>query len=327
MQAAEEVQIDTNLYSRQIGTFGLETMGKLIKMKVLIVGMRGLGVETAKNLILAGPASVTFYDPNPTTMKDLGANFYLTKEHVAAGTSRAEASCQMLRELNPYVKTNVLTNLSINDLENYSLVCYTENFDGIDNLIAADNFCRSKKIGFLLAETMGCAGYVFSDFGSSHVITDADGEPCKSFIVVSVSQEDEALVTVHEDKRHSFQEGDFVKFVEVEGMTELNNAEPYEITQVKGPFSFKIKVDSTKMGAYTRQGVVENIKVPKVQEYHSLEASVENPVASSKYGMLETPDLGNFGRSEQLHIAIRAVHKFQATHKRYPSAGDSAEIV
>ena len=51
----EEVKIDTNLYSRQIGTYGLEMMGKLVKMKVLIVGMRGLGVEIAKNLILAGP--------------------------------------------------------------------------------------------------------------------------------------------------------------------------------------------------------------------------------------------------------------------------------
>jgi ubiquitin-activating enzyme E1 len=30
-------------------------MGKLIKMKVLIQGMRGLGVEVAKNLVLAGP--------------------------------------------------------------------------------------------------------------------------------------------------------------------------------------------------------------------------------------------------------------------------------
>jgi ubiquitin-activating enzyme E1 len=230
MQATEEVQIDTNLYSRQIGTFGLETMGKLIKMKVLIVGMRGLGVETAKNLILAGPASVTFYDLNPTEMRDLGSNFYLTKEHVAAGTSRAEASLSQLQELNPYVKTNILDKLSIEDLENYSLVCYTENFDGIEHLIAANQFCRSKKVGFLLAETMGCAGYVFSDFGKAHIITDDDGEPCKSFIVVSISQEEEALITVHEDKRHSFQEGDFVKFVEVEGMTELNNAEPYEIT-------------------------------------------------------------------------------------------------
>jgi ubiquitin-activating enzyme E1 len=63
MEGKEPVQIDTNLYSRQIGTFGMETMGKLIKMKVLIVGARGLGVEAAKNLILAGPQSVTLYDP------------------------------------------------------------------------------------------------------------------------------------------------------------------------------------------------------------------------------------------------------------------------
>lgn len=63
MEHTQEVKIDTNLYSRQIGTYGMETMGKLIKMNVLIVGVRGLGVETAKNLILAGPASVTLYDP------------------------------------------------------------------------------------------------------------------------------------------------------------------------------------------------------------------------------------------------------------------------
>jgi len=43
-------------------------MGKLIKLKVLIVGMRGLGVECAKNLILAGPASVDIYDPTTVTI-------------------------------------------------------------------------------------------------------------------------------------------------------------------------------------------------------------------------------------------------------------------
>ena len=31
MESSGTDQIDTNLYSRQIGTFGLETMGKLIK--------------------------------------------------------------------------------------------------------------------------------------------------------------------------------------------------------------------------------------------------------------------------------------------------------
>lgn len=66
-------------------------MGKLVKMRVLIVGMRGLGVETAKNLILAGPQSVDIFDDEVTAVEDLGANFYLRQEHV--GTTRRDVAC------------------------------------------------------------------------------------------------------------------------------------------------------------------------------------------------------------------------------------------
>jgi len=34
--------------SRQIAVFGLESMGKLVQMDVLIIGMKGLGVEIGK---------------------------------------------------------------------------------------------------------------------------------------------------------------------------------------------------------------------------------------------------------------------------------------
>ena len=51
-------------------------MSKLVKMDVFIIGLRGLGVETAKNLILAGPRSVCLYDPDVVRINDLGANFY-----------------------------------------------------------------------------------------------------------------------------------------------------------------------------------------------------------------------------------------------------------
>lgn len=69
----------------------METMGKLIKMKVLIVGLRGLGVECAKNLILAGPASVDIFDPTIVKINDMGSNFYIKEEHVGK-VSRANAS-------------------------------------------------------------------------------------------------------------------------------------------------------------------------------------------------------------------------------------------
>jgi tRNA A37 threonylcarbamoyladenosine dehydratase len=38
---------------------GAETTAKLTQMKVLIVGLRGVGMETAKNLALQGAGAIT----------------------------------------------------------------------------------------------------------------------------------------------------------------------------------------------------------------------------------------------------------------------------
>ena len=69
-----EKKVDENLQSRTLLTFGLETLIKLSSMKVLIVGMRGLGVETTKNIILTGPGEVDIFDPSLVKINDLGCN-------------------------------------------------------------------------------------------------------------------------------------------------------------------------------------------------------------------------------------------------------------
>ena len=43
---------------------------------------------------------------------------------------------------------------------------------------------------------------------------------------------------------------------------------------------------------------VENVKVAKKMPFHAWEVSYKNPVGSSHFGMLETPDLAKFGRSD-----------------------------
>lgn len=268
----EEVKIDTNLYSRQIGTFGLETMGKLIKMKVLIIGMRGLGVEIAKNLCLAGPKSVTLYDPTQVTVADRGANFYIREQDVGT-TTRAEASVTMLRELNPYVQTNVLAEFTTEMVQEYNVICITENFWGTLKFMEINEACRTHKVGNIITECMGVAGYAFLDYGPEFIVTDKDGEATKQFIVSSIEQGETPTVHVHEDKRHSYQDGDFVKFVEVEGMPELNEAGAIEIFDTKA-YSFKLKLNTSTFGAYKRQGIVEDTKVAKkISFMNFLEAS------------------------------------------------------
>lgn len=48
-----------------------------MEMKVFIHGITGLGVEVAKNLILAGPKEVALFDDKIVALSDLSSNFYL----------------------------------------------------------------------------------------------------------------------------------------------------------------------------------------------------------------------------------------------------------
>ena len=68
--------------SRMIGAFGLDVIAKMVGMKVLIVGCKGVGVEVAKNAVLAGLHTLTIFDPEPATPRDLGTNFFLTEADV-----------------------------------------------------------------------------------------------------------------------------------------------------------------------------------------------------------------------------------------------------
>ena len=77
-------------FERQLMTFGIETMAKLMNMEVLVSGLRGVGIEAAKNLILLGVGSITIHDNAVVQVQDLGSNFYLSQEDVGNKT-RAEA--------------------------------------------------------------------------------------------------------------------------------------------------------------------------------------------------------------------------------------------
>ena len=127
-------EYDEDLVSRQLGVYGKETMGKLASLSVLIVGMRGLGVEVAKNLILAGPKRVDIIDPNAVEMCDLSANFYLEPEDEEK--QRDEACVSKLAELNSYVEVEVVSgDIDKELIDDYDVVVVTEIFDDVDEII------------------------------------------------------------------------------------------------------------------------------------------------------------------------------------------------
>ena len=96
--------IDEALYSRQLYVLGHEAMRRMQQSSVLIVGLKGLGIEIAKNVVLGGVKAVTLHDPQPVQLSDLSAQFFLREDDV--GKSRAGVTAPRLAELNQYVPVN-----------------------------------------------------------------------------------------------------------------------------------------------------------------------------------------------------------------------------
>lgn len=53
-------------------------------------------------------------------------------------------------------------------------------------------------------------------------------------MIASVTRDEHGIVTCLDETRHGFEDGDYVTLAEIQGMTELNNAEPRKITVVGG---------------------------------------------------------------------------------------------
>ena len=181
---------------------GKEALQALTKLRVLVVGCRGAGIEAAKNIVLLGPKSVCVWDPNPAKIEDLGCNFYLKESDVKAGTSRAAACEPELVELNPFSKVTTRSD-SFDDVfkdvkgKKYTIVivadllCLTKK-----QLVGLSEFCHAAGLVFLMALASGVTAALFSDFGPNHVITDIDGVPTNvcavnGLDVVTLNKDDE----------------------------------------------------------------------------------------------------------------------------------------
>ena len=76
-----DYNFNIDLYSRQLGIIDSDSMTKLTSMKYLIIGLRGLGIEILKNLILEGPQRVDIYDPNYINIYDIDSYSYKDKNN------------------------------------------------------------------------------------------------------------------------------------------------------------------------------------------------------------------------------------------------------
>ena len=326
----DKENLDTNLYSRQIGVYGIETMKEIIKLNIFIYGMRGLGIEISKNIILAGPKKVTIYDPNICKISDLTSNFYITKNDVKNNMRRDEVSIKKLSLLNPFVEIEIMKEKNINThLENniqekdskYDVVIISEFFPE-EEIKKINNLCRKNNIGFIYTVELGIFGFCFVDFGDNFCVKDENGKDPLSYCIKSISKEKPGIVTI-DTTAGKLQLGnkDKVIFKEIEGMTELNNCKPKNV-KVLSNNSFEID-DTSQYSEYISGGIVEEVKIPKIYNFKSLEERFEIPYTEEN---LPNPiDFSKESTNEIIHIGILALNKFYKEYNGLPELNNEKQ--
>ncbi|KAF9898243.1 hypothetical protein BX616_004294, partial [Lobosporangium transversale] len=262
MDVEKENVIDESLYSRQLYVLGHEAMKKMGTSNILIVGLKGLGIEIAKNVVLAGVKSVTLYDPAPVQLSDLSTQFFLTKEDV--GQPRDVVSRPRLAELNAYVPVRILEGeLTTDKLSQFKVVVVTET--SLEKQLEINEYTHVHGIHFISAEIHGLFASAFNDFGRAFHVVDVTGEEALSGMVAEISSDKEGIVTCLDETRHGLEDGDHVTFVEVVGMEALNGCAPRKI-KVLGPYTFSIG-DTSGLGTYVSGGLFQQVKMPKLVDF------------------------------------------------------------
>ena len=328
---SKDNNIYNNFYSRQIGTYGLETQKKIMKMNIFIYGLRGVGIETAKNLVLAGPKSLTIFDQNLAKINDLTSNYFLTEEDIKNNKRRDEACLSHLSELNPYVKLNIMENNDIiQDIKNklkepelkYDVIVITE-FLSKKQLIEIDDLCRNENIGFIASFEFGIYGFVFVDFGNDFTILDETGEEIKEYLIKDITKEKNGKVTINSELSGDIKltSKDLISFKEIKGMTELNNCKPMKIKINED----KIEIgDTSNFSDYISGGILFNVKVPKPLKFESFKERLEEPIKEGE-DYNDPLDWINPNIQEILRIGLLSLFDFFDKNGKLPEINKSED--
>ncbi|XP_043826790.1 ubiquitin-like modifier-activating enzyme 6 [Dromiciops gliroides] len=323
--SSESMEIDDALYSRQRYVLGDSAMQKMARSHVFLSGMGGLGVEIAKNIVLAGIKALTIHDTKQCQAWDLGTNFFICEDDVVNRRNRAEAILHHIAELNPYVHVtsssvplDETTDFSF--LKQYQCVVLTE--IRLPLQMKINDFCHAQypSIKFISTDVFGIWSRLFCDFGEEFEVLDTSGEEPKEIFISNITQANPGIVTCLENHPHKLETGNFVTFREINGMAALNGSTK-QITVVS-PFSFSIG-DTTEMEPYLHGGIAIQVKTSQTFSFECLEKQIKHPTCL----------VADFSKPEaplQIHAAMLALDQFEENYSRKPNIGcrqDSEELL
>uniref|UniRef100_A0A672IN69 Ubiquitin-like modifier-activating enzyme 6 n=1 Tax=Salarias fasciatus TaxID=181472 RepID=A0A672IN69_SALFA len=285
--AADSMEIDDSLYSRQRYVLGDRAMHQMAQSSVFLSGMGGLGIEIGWEI-----ATFCF------------VNLLLLYHQF------------IIFNLNPYVHVDISSsalddNTDLSFLRKYQCVILTEARLNLQKRV--NDFCHSQQppIRFIGCDAYGICVRVFCDFGDEFEVSDPTGEEPKEIFIQNITQDNPGVVTCMDNQPHGLQTGQSVIFREVGGMVELNGTT--QQVSVLSPHSFAIR-DTSLLQPYAHGGFFVLVKTPKTYRFETLEQQLCDP-------QVLIPDFSKPEAPLQIHAAMLALETFQEQHSRLPNVG------
>ena len=328
-----EEKIKENLYSRQIGTYGEETMNKISQLNILILGMKGLGIEVAKNIALTGPNRIIIYDPDIIQLKDLGSNYYIKEENI--NKNRLDEICiNPLSRLNPYIKVEIL---KLENKEDFyqklnqiklNVIIQTE-IRSEKEIIKLDEYCRENQIKFIYGASLGLFGFIFSDFGKEHKIFDSNGKEPQKYLCKNIENSEKGIITIVNefDAPFNLNDDDYIIFRNIKGMEELNDNKPRKICVIDEN-RFSIDENTINYRKFEGNGDVYEYKMPFINKYLSFKESIDLPFnkASKEQTFTEQQEEKKYQNNLYLSF-ILAIGKFLNDNKNEINENNFQNII
>ncbi|CAG9823641.1 unnamed protein product [Phaedon cochleariae] len=156
--------VEAELYDRQIRLWGIESQEKLRAANVLLINIRALGSEIAKNILLSGINSLTILDDGMVTQDEQSKNFLLNRDSI--GKKIAEEVLLKAQALNPLVKivadTDSPSSKDQSFYKNFTIIVATSIKS--DLLLKIDKTCRANNVQLIFGDVFGTFGYCVADF-------------------------------------------------------------------------------------------------------------------------------------------------------------------
>lgn len=282
-----------DLYSRQIGAIGKNSMSKLLNLKVCLIGGGSVGQETVKCISLLGIKELHIYDPTILSKKHENYIYYRKK----SGITLSENSIFFSKELNSNLDTFQISHFNLKYLTDkgiHALIITKQIFENKDyNIFSIEKFCNEHNIKLIIGINYGLHGYITSSF-YKHTIVDPDGEVCESGYIENYTITDKYIEFVVE-KLNKNLISDWIKLCSGKDEYEVHIIES-TLTTIKVPYSSTIKefidshsnirvVEFKKPRESSFKTIQDKIN-SKSYQYISLESSFKDDKSDESYNNL-----------------------------------------